>query len=123
MSQVSPLELDDLFKKFFDENTPVSVLLKLDSGSTSQLRGFVDGFTRDTGLLIGTSRPATGAAARVMIRFFSEDVLRPCKITYGERRELPPELQDLPTSVSGMESVLSVRFLDTGEFLALFFNV
>src|SRR5690242_7710989 len=122
MSQISRSVAFDLVHKLFSESTPVVAFLLFASGTSVQLRGFIDGATRADGILVSTTRPAPEALARILLPVFRQ-LERDCEYAYGERRELPPQVAALTTSLSEYEAVLTFRFLDSGEFFGLFFNV
>lgn len=122
MSQISRPEAMDLVEKLFSESTPVSALFACPSGARFRLQGFVDGARRETGILLSTVRPATKADAYWLVPIFIGETERPCEYTFGDRRELPPEVAEGMTS-EFPDAVLGMRFLDTGEWLCLFFTL
>jgi hypothetical protein len=78
--------------------------------------GFVDSITREEGLIISGSGPPIDVS-RGYLAFPPFD----CDFWYGEKRELPEELQFLSSATPG-DSVLVLRVLSSGEKLVLFFT-
>jgi len=118
MSQISPQEAADLLTKFLDERVPIVALFLNPSGMNSCLTGFVDSASRPLGLVISPVRPPSVKGGFLNIPIFD----RECRFEYGERREIPEAvLSRLGESVG--DSVLTIRFRDTGDLLFIFFTV
>jgi len=117
MSQISPSECNSLISKLLSERTPVHAFLKSATGTEARISGFVDSKTEDR-LTVSTSGPPVDPKRGYFSILFGG---RRCDLWYGERRELPAELQHI-SDVFG-ESALVINFSESGETLALFFTI
>ncbi len=118
MAQISISDAEGLMNKLFSERIAVHALLVSASGAQSRISGFLDSKTRENGLVISTSGPPLDAErGYIVVRPFD----RECLVWYGEKRELPPDLQHLSDTYG--ESVLVLGFTDFNEWFALFFTI
>lgn len=115
MSQISQPEAADLLSKLLLERIPLSAFFVSGSGTRVSIPGFVDSITLEEGLIISGSGPPIDVS-RGYLSFPPFD----CDFWYGEKRELPEELQFLSSATPG-DSVLVLRVLSSGEKLVLFF--
>jgi hypothetical protein len=102
-----------LLSKLLLERIPLSAFFVSGSGTRVSIPGFVD--SRE-GLIISGSGPPIDIS-RGYLSFPPFD----CYFWYGEKRELPDELQFLSSATPG-DSVLVLRVLSSGEKLVLFFT-
>jgi hypothetical protein len=84
--------------------------------------GFVDTVVPAIRVVVCTSVPADEAEAYIIVPLYRNGIERPCEYTYGEKRELDPVIAEMLTGGSG-DSVLTLRFQDSGETFCLFFAV
>lgn len=118
VSQISLREAADLIEKLLSERVPLRGFFVSPSGTRIVLPGFVDSATSEHGLVISVSGPPLDASKGWMnVRPFD----RECEFEYGEKRELPEEIQSLSETYG--ESCLVIRFLDCGELFVLFFTL
>jgi len=81
------------------------------------MSGFVDRVTAENGLVISISGPPIDVTRGYFcVRSFDR-----CDFAYGEKREVLPDLDDLGDKNG--ESVLIIRFLDSGNLLVLVFTL
>ena len=105
--------------KLLEERVPLRALFISPSGARMYLAGFVDSKTASNGLGISASGPPIDVKQGFLnMRPFD----RNCEFWYGEKRELTDEERE---GISGPdeESALTIRFLDFGEKLFLFFTI
>ncbi len=119
MSQISLPEASDLLLKLFTERIRVGAFFTTSAGARIRLDGFVVGATREAGLFIGNRPIPEISDAFINVFPFKE---AGCVFSYGEKREIPPEVRTFLTSGLG-ESSLVIRFIVSEEILALFFTV
>ena len=100
MSQISQPEAADLLSKLLLERIPLSAFFVSGSGTR-------------------VSIPGCGPPIDVSRGYLSFPPFD-CDFWYGEKRELPEELQFLSSATPG-DSVLVLRVLSSGEKLVLFF--
>ena len=118
LAQISISDAEGLLNKLLSERTAVHALLVSPSGARSRISGFLDSKTRENGLVVSTSGPPLDAErGYIVVRPFD----RECSVWYGEKRELPPDLQHLSDTYG--ESALVFGFTDFDEWFALFFTV
>ena len=83
----------------------------------TRLSGFADSMTAQNGLVISISGPPIDVTRGYFcVRSFDR-----CDFSYGEKREILPDLDDL--EANNRESVLIIRFLDSGDLLVLVFTL
>jgi hypothetical protein len=107
----------DLLSKLLAEKIPVRVFAASSCGILADLTGFVDSITNEEGVIVSASGPPVDVS-RGYVRFRPFDT--PCAVTYGEQRELPPEVRDTLTRVSGQSCLL---FTFAVDWLGLFFTI
>ena len=117
MSQVSQAEAVDMLSKLLSERTPVQAFFFSSTGTRISLFGFVDSFTRDSGVVVSVSGPPIDLA-RAYVNFLPFD--NECEFWYGEQRELPPDSR--PLERRG-ESCLLFKLPHSSEQVGLFFTV
>jgi len=118
LNNISGDEANSLISKCMSEH--LAVLLYVKSASQMQVifPGYVDSVTVAAGLIISASSPPTNKTGYICVPIFN----RPAEFSYGEKKELPSAV--LSTLDSGMgESCLAIKFLDTGDFIAVIFTV
>ena len=103
-----------LIEKLFSEQTPLSALLIIPTGTPVRVIGSVDSITPEAGLVISSSRPPSSGVALISLPFFGRD----CAFTFGDNRDLPEERRDELATKFG-DTMLCLRFLDSEEFLVL----
>lgn len=118
MSQISQAEAADLLGKLFTERIPLQAFLFSPHGTRVSFFGFVDSITRDNGVLVS----ATGAPIDLSRGYFNfRPFDRNCEFWYGEKRELPLDLQITISETRG-DSCLLFILPDSGERFGLFFT-
>ena len=118
MSQISQPETADLLNKLLTERIPVQAFFFSSFGTRISLPGFVDSVTRDNGVVISVSG-APIDISRGYLNFFPFG--RSFDFWYGERRELPPDLQDVGEGRG--DSVLLFISPKLAERIGLFFTL
>jgi hypothetical protein len=119
MNKISASQAEDLLSKLLEEHVPVRMYFLSPSGLRVFMRGFVDSKTVQHGVFLRLSKPPIDPdEGFVQFRPFD----RNCEFSYGEVRELPPEVFETLTGPVE-ESALTMRFPDFGEIVVLFFTV
>lgn len=119
MSQISLPEACDLLSKVFNEGVRITAFFVSPYGSRAKVRGFINSATRANGLVITVLRPPE--LGDVWINAFPFDEGQ-CEFTYGEVRELSDDVRSF-LGEGTEESALVIRFVKSGEVLALFFTL
>jgi hypothetical protein len=119
VSQISQAEASDLLGKLFTERIPLQAFLFSSHGTRVSFFGFVDSITRDTGVIV-SARGAPIDLSRGYFNFVPFD--RNCEFWYGEKRELPVDLQTAISETRG-DSCLLFVLSDSGERVGLFFTL
>ncbi len=122
MSQISCPEALDLIDKLITERIPVLASVRTPSGLRMRALGFVESATQARGIVVCTTLPSAAAEAFVVVPLVSNGVERRCEISYGEKRELDPVIAEM-LGGEPEDSVLTLRFADTGETLSLVFRI
>jgi hypothetical protein len=116
VAQISPSDADDLLSKLLSERIPLVAFFR-SPVFEARIKGFVDSKTQKTGITISVSGPPIDVnKGYIVVRALE----RLCDCWYGEKRELPESFKDLSDEFG--ESVLTIRFLESKETLALFFT-
>ncbi len=116
MGQISQQEAADLLHKFITERIRVQAYF-ISQKTRVNLTGFVDSVTMDNGIVVSVSGPPIDVSrGYVSFHAFGGD----CDFHYGEKRELPDDLQRV--SEDREDSVLLFSLRDSGERFALFFT-
>ncbi len=122
MSQISCPEALDLLDKLVSERIPLLASLKTPSGVRMRALGFVEAATQAHGIVVCNTLPSVTADMFFVVPFVANGVERPCEFNYGEKHELDPVIAEmLPGEPE--DSVLTLRFSDTGETLCLVFRI
>ncbi len=122
MSQISCLEALDLLEKLVSERIPLLASLKTPSGVRMRALGFVETATHAHGIVVSNTLPSVTADMFFVVPFVSNGAERPCEFTYGEKREMDPVIAEMLPGEPD-DSVLTLRFSDTGETLCLVFRI
>lgn len=115
MAQISLSEASDLISKLISERIRLIAFFR-SALTETRLPGFVDSVTAENGLVISVSGPPIDVARGYFRISFDR-----CDFWYGDKRELPKEMSGLSDKYG--ESILAVRFLNSGDLLGLFFNL
>lgn len=118
MNNIIPWEdARDLINKLLAEHIPLHAMLISPTGTRTVLRGFVDSATVEHGLCISAGRPPSAGPGFIAVPIANRNY----EFAYGEKRELPKDVQQQLDPKYG-DAVLTIRFLDDGEYLALIFS-
>ena len=121
MSQISLSETTDLLSKLFEERIRLQVFVISDSRTRVSFWGFVDSITREDGVTISASGPPIDLM-QGYVRFFPFGDA--CEFWYGEKRELPPEVQASVAHARGSSCLLfSIRGPFGRERVGLYFDI
>jgi hypothetical protein len=117
VSQISLSDTKDLLSKLLAEKVPVRVFANSSCGIRADLTGFVDSLTHELGVMVSASGLPIDVS-RGFVRFRPFDM--PCAVTYGEQRELPPEVRESLDRIP-QQSCLLFRF--EADWVGLFFTI
>ncbi len=117
MSQISPSDAEALLGKLLTERIPLHAHFRSPSRVEARISGFVDSKTVANGLVISSSGPPIDVDRGYLRIFFSDA----WSCWYGEKRELPPEMQPLADKFG--ESALILKSLESNEQLVIFFTL
>ena len=107
-----------LISKILEDRLPVLLYIRSASQMQIVVPGYVDSFTPENGLVVSSQRPPTSQTGYLMVPLYN----RPVEIKYGEKKELPEHIREtLGAELGG--SVLEMKFLDTGDYMALIFTI
>ena|SRR5438105_12170166 len=106
-----------VLKKLLDESIPVLAFLAAADGSSAKLSGFVDSCTNEVGIVVAAKNGAPAESTNLRLAVGAEGLA----FSFGDERELAPELREYMVGRFG-NTVLTVRVLESGSLLVLFFN-
>jgi hypothetical protein len=107
----------DILSKLLEEKIPVHALSMWGTGSLVVLSGFVDSITDERGVVVAASSPPAEGPGFIAVRFAG----RQCEFSYCDARELPAEAAEYTGKLG--DTVLLVRFPESGEILGLTFRL
>jgi hypothetical protein len=106
-----------LVKKLLDESIPVVAYLVSSDRSSAKVRGFVDSFTSDVGLVVSALRGSPSTCDNLRLFFGPADNLA---YDFGDEREFPGDSKDFVETYGN--TMLTIRAISSGSIMVLCFN-
>jgi hypothetical protein len=115
---ISSEAANDLLGKLIEERIPLHALLTMPSGSQAKVFGFLTESSVKGGFKIVASVPALPETGFINVPLGNVH----SEVSFGDEREASSETREILVPKFG-NSVLTIRFLESGEFFVLTFNL